>query len=117
MHDVMPRFRPMTGETWRDPYPLYRELRDHDPVHHVPDGDYWVLSRFDHVFDAARDTTRFSSAQGLPFFYDALVTAGLDEVRPMVFLDPPDHTDFRRLVAKGFTPRHVAEIEPSVREF
>jgi cytochrome P450 len=76
-----------------------------------------VLSRFRHVFDAARDTERFSSAQGLTFVYDDVAAAGLDAVRPMVFLDPPDHTEFRRLVAKGFTPRQVAEIEPAVRSF
>ena len=111
------RFVPRTGEGWRDPFPMYRDLRDRDPVHHVEAGDHWVLSRFRHVFDAARDTERFSSAQGLTFLYDDVAAAGLDAVRPMVFLDPPDHTEFRRLVAKGFTPRQVAEIEPAVRAF
>jgi cytochrome P450 family 130 len=96
---------------------MYRELLDHDPVHHVEAGAYWVISRFRDVFDAARDTERFSSAQGLTYFYDDVATAGLDAIRPMVFLDPPDHTEFRRLVAKGFTPRQVAEIEPAVRAF
>ena len=111
------RFVPRTGEGWRDPFPMYRDLRDQDPVHHAEGGDHWVLSRFRHVFDAARDTERFSSAQGLTFLYDDVAAAGLDAVRPMVFLDPPDHTEFRRLVAKGFTPRQVAEIEPAVRAF
>ncbi len=23
------------GESWRDPFTMYRALRDHDPVHHV----------------------------------------------------------------------------------
>lgn len=111
------RFEPRTEEGWRDPFTMYRELRDLDPVHHVERGDYWVLSRYRHVFDAARDTDRFSSAQGLTHLYDDVATAGLDTVRPMVFLDPPEHTEFRRLVAKGFTPRQVAEIEPAVRAF
>ncbi len=31
--------------------------------------------------------------------------------------DPPVHTAFRRLVARGFTPRQVAELEPAVRTF
>lgn len=110
-------FVPRTGEGWRDPHPMYRRLRDHDPVHHVEAGDYWVLSRFRDVFDAARDTGRFSSAQGLTHLYDDVATAGLSAARPMVFLDPPDHTEFRRLVAQGFTPRQVAEIEPAVRTF
>ena len=96
---------------------MYAALRDHDPVHHVEAGDYWVLSRFADVFAAARDTTTFSSAQGLTFEYGEREKAGLAEADPMVMMDPPVHTAFRRLVGKGFTPRHVTEIEPAVRSF
>jgi cytochrome P450 len=110
-------FRTRSGEQWRDPWGDYRWLREHDPVHHVVDGDYWVLSRFEDVFSAARDTARFSSAQGLTHLYDDVAAAGLGEATPMVFMDPPEHTEFRRLVAKGFTPRQVAEVEPDVRRF
>jgi len=96
---------------------MYAALRDHDPVHHVADGDYWVLSRFDDVFAAARDTDRFSSAQGLTFSYDDMAFAGLEEARPIVMMDPPAHTEFRRLVSRAFTPRSVAALEPTVRSF
>lgn len=110
-------FVPRSAETWRDPYPMYAALRDTDPVHHVDHGDYFVLSRFADVFAAARDTATFSSAQGLTFHYGDIDTAGLAEARPMVMLDPPEHTEFRRLVARGFTPRRVAGLEPAVRTF
>ena len=98
---------------------MYRALRDLDPAHRVEAaaGDYWVLSRFDDVFAAARDTERFSSAQGLTFSYDDMAFAGLEEARPIVMMDPPQHTDFRRLVARAFTPRAVAALEPVVRAF
>ena len=35
----------------------------------------------------------------------------------MVMLDPPDHTAFRKLVSRGFTPRAVRDIEPEVRAY
>ena len=92
-------------------------MRDRDPVHHVDDGDYWVLSRHADVFAAARDTETFSSAKGLTFLYGDVERLGIDTARPMVMMDPPDHTAFRRLVARGFTPRQVASIEPAVRSF
>jgi cytochrome P450 len=96
---------------------MYAALRDHDPVHHVADGDYWVLSRFADVLAAARDTITFSSAQGLTFTYDDMRKSGLGDAAPIVMLDPPEHTAFRRLVSRGFTPRQVTEIEPAVRSF
>ncbi|HEV7761558.1 MAG TPA: cytochrome P450 [Acidimicrobiales bacterium] len=116
---VEPVFVPRSGETWRDVWPMYAALRDHDPVHHVPRGDYWVLSRFADVFAAARDTATFSSAEGLTFSYGERERIGLTaaDAAPMVMLDPPDHTAFRRLVARGFTPRQVATVEPEVRAF
>ena len=103
-------YRPFGRATWRDPYPLYRRLRDEDPVHRSP-GDYWVLTRFQHVFDAARDTATFSSAHGLTF-EDESANLG---VRTMVFMDPPEHTRYRRLVSRGFTPRRVDTLEPALR--
>jgi cytochrome P450 len=112
-----PSFVPCSRESWRAPWGMYAELRDHDPVHHVGAGDYWVLTRFADVFAAARDTTTFSSAEGLTFEYDERHKAGLEEAAPMVMMDPPEHTAFRRLVGRGFTPRHVTEIEPAVRSF
>ena len=49
------RFVPRTRESWRDPFTMYRALRQHDPVHHVEQGDYWVLSRYADIFAAVRD--------------------------------------------------------------
>jgi cytochrome P450 family 130 len=113
-------YRPATAETWASPWEMYADLRDHDPVHHVqrPDGrDYHVLSRHADVLDAAVDTATYSSAQGLTVEYDELETIGLADNRPLVMLDPPDHTAFRKLVARGFTPRAVTTLEPLVRAF
>src|SRR5260221_3607662 len=96
---------------------MYAALRDDDPVHHVDEGDYWVLSRFADVWRAARDTETYSSADGLTTTYGERERIGLDEAAPMVMMDPPEHTAFRRLVAKGFTPRHVDLLEHDVRAF
>lgn len=118
MSTVVTGFVPAGGEAWRNVSEMYRDLRDNDPVHHVQDGDYWVLSRFDDIFDAARDTSTFSSAQGLTFNYGEREKAGLDaDAAPIVMMDPPEHTKFRRLISRGFTPRAVNEIEGDVRQF
>ena len=101
---------------------MYRALRDHDPVHHVvphggPDRDYYVLSRHADVWAAARDHETFSSAEGLTVNYGELDLIGLRDNPPFVMQDPPVHTEFRKLVSRGFTPRQVEAVEPKVREF
>ncbi|MDT5349173.1 MAG: cytochrome family [Mycobacterium sp.] len=121
-HDASPKFELATAETWANPWPMYRALRDHDPVHHVvppkhPDDDYYVLSRHADVWSAARDHETFSSAQGLTVNYSDLEMIGLQDNPPMVMQDPPVHTQFRKLVSRGFTPRQVEAVEPKVREF
>lgn len=114
---LRPAFEPCSGAFWAEPWPMYRALRDHDPVHHVGLGDYWVLTRHAHVQDAARDHATFSSAHGLTTEYGELERIGLVDNPPMVMTDPPVHTDFRKLVSRGFTPRQVESIEPFVADF
>ena len=112
------RFEPRGGESWRDPFTMYEALRDHDPVHHVDNGegrDYWVLSRFAHVFDAVVDASTFSSASGLTFSYGEMGRLGLEA--PIVMMDPPDHTALRKLIIKRMTPQQVKALAPMLREF
>ena len=121
-HDLPVKFQLATADTWPNPWPMYRALRDHDPVHHVvppkhPEHDYYVLSRHADVWAAARDHETYSSAQGLTVNYDDLKLIGLQDNPPFVMQDPPVHTEFRKLVSRGFTPRQVEAVEPKVREF
>jgi len=115
-------FELCSGPTWQEPWPMYAALRAHDPVHHVvplgaPAHDYYVLSRHEDVWAAVRDHETFSSAAGLTVHYDELERIGLADNPPMVMTDPPVHTDFRKLVSRGFTPRQVESVEPAVRAF
>ncbi len=107
------------GGQWRDPWPAYRRLRDEAPVHHQVDerhGEFWVLSRFADVRDAARDTVTFSSAQGLTPDPDSMAMFE-GRAAPIVMMDPPEHTAMRRRVSRPMTPRAVAGIGPAVRDF
>jgi cytochrome P450 len=117
--ESQPRFEPGGGEAWRDPFSMYRELRDHDPVHHVTpesgEGDYWVPSRFADVFAAAIDAGTFSSADGLTFTYGEREKLAIEA--PIVMMDPPEHTALRKLAIKRFTPRQVQALAPMLREF
>jgi cytochrome P450 family 130 len=121
-HRTPARFQLATADTWPNPWPMYQALRDKDPVHHVvpedsPNHDYWVLSRHADIWNAARDNETFSSAQGLTVNYGELEMIGLADNPPFVMQDPPTHTEFRKLVSRGFTPRQVEAVEPAVQQF
>ena len=107
------------GEAWRDPYSSYKFLRDNDPVHlvqHPTYGDFWVLTRFNDVFDAVRNPEVFCSSQGLTPDKNAM-EAFEKSAAPIVMMDPPEHTDFRRIVSHLMTPRKVKSSEQQIREF
>lgn len=89
-----------------DPFPTYDLLRDRCPVQ--VGSRSAILLRYDHVRAALADPERFSSNvrdSDNPAFRHS----------PLVFDDPPRHTHVRRLLAKTFTPRRIAEAEPWVR--
>ena len=98
-HNALVLFELATADAWPAPWPMYRALRDHDPVHHVvpakrPGHDYYVLSRHADVWAAARDPETFSSAQGLTVNYGDLEMIGLQDNPPFVMQDPPGTPSF-----------------------
>ncbi len=119
MSDLTANFEPRGGEAWRNPYPMYKALRDHDPLHHVADNgqgeDFWVLSRFDDVSAAASDPETYSSASGLSMSYGEKERIGLES--PIVMMDPPEHTALRKLAIQMFAPAQVRKLEAMIREF
>src|SRR6185295_16604678 len=60
-------FRPDAPEFLADPYPIYRHLRERDPVHWSPRLKAWVLTRYDDVKSVLLDRT-ISSDRMRPFF-------------------------------------------------
>jgi len=97
-----------------DPHPIWKQLRDEAPVYYNAEHDFYALSRFDDVLAAHLDPTRFSSAHTtvLELMEPEI---GTYEQSLMIFMDPPQHTNFRKLVSRAFTPRRIADLEPRVR--
>jgi len=104
-------FDPFDYGFHRDPYPTYRWLRDDAPLYHNERMDFWALSRFDDVLDGLHDPATYTSTEGVAIEHtDAAI-------KSMIELDPPEHTQMRKLIARRFTPRRIAELEPRIREW
>jgi cytochrome P450 len=106
----MPYYDPTDWDTQIDPYPIYARLREEAPVYHNEKLGFYALSRFEDVWDAHLDHQTFSSTMG------PSLEGGIKSVPMMIIMDPPEHTRVRQLVSKVFTPRRVAELEPTVRQ-
>jgi cytochrome P450 len=93
-----------------DPHPVWRRLREEQPLYWNERYEFWALSRFEDVWAAYHDTTTFSSTHGVQLeTLDAPV-----EHPSMIFMDPPEHDRLRQLVSRAFTPRRMRELEASV---
>src|SRR5690242_16695216 len=98
-----------------DPHPIWKRLRDEAPVYYNEKFDFYALSRFDDVLAAHLDPATYSSAHTTVL---EIMTPEPDPLAQsmMIFMDPPAHTRYRKLVSRAFTPRHMAAVEPRIRE-
>jgi len=102
-----------------DPYPLYRSLREHDPVLWDPPLHAWVVTSYSgvkevlHKFSADRTPTPEQlNAMGMR----ALEPVSQVMVRQMLFMDAPAHTRMRGLCASAFTSRSVDSLRDHIQD-
>lgn len=101
-----------------DPIPLYRRLREHDPVHWDPFMHTWLVTGY---ADAVAVLRTFS-ADRTPR-PEQLDRAGLGALAPisrvmsrqMLFMDPPGHTRLQRMCAGAFTPRRIEQLRGRIQ--
>ena len=113
-------FRPDSPDFLRDPFPIYRRLREQDPVHWSPRLKSWVLTRYDDVRQVLLDR-EVSSDRMRPYFATlpgAEAARIADIIRYlstwMVFRDPPEHTRLRRLTSKVFHLQSMNAMRPTI---
>jgi cytochrome P450 len=106
-----PLFNPFEPGFAEDPYPAYRKLRQAEPMHESPIG-VWLISGYAEVMAVLRSQLSVDPCN----IQDGPFSVRLIEGRALSMLDrdPPDHTRLRSLVAKVFTRRSIAALEPLV---
>jgi cytochrome P450 len=106
--------RRLPAKFYRDPYPVYRALREREPIKHMPDGSLF-LSAYDDLVAVYKDTGLFSSdkrEEFRPKYGDAPLYE--HHTTSLVFNDPPLHTRVRKLIAGALTPRAIADLAPDL---
>jgi hypothetical protein len=106
--------------TVHDPFPAYRWLRDHEPVHWSPSLSAWAVTRYADVLEIFARPARFSSDRfrKLDDRYasrrPAVQVVGRILAQWFVFRDPPDHDRLRALLQKSFRPRTLEASRESI---
>lgn len=104
-----------------DPYPLYQELREKDPIHWCESLGCWLGFRYDDAFAALTNPHLLVGRRGL---YDGVMTAeNRVKGNPLVeHIDmwlqnqnAPRHARLRKLAGVAFTPRMVKGLAPRIQ--
>jgi cholest-4-en-3-one 26-monooxygenase len=105
----------------------FEHLRRHAPIAHHPEPDgpgFYVFSRHADVVAIGKDAAHFSSdvpggnITGLmePSPEQTALLEGSGGGQSMICMDPPQHTRYRRLVNRGFTPMMIRQLEQTIEE-
>jgi len=108
-----------------DPYSVFAQMRERDPVLRQAglDGEtpIWFVTRHEDVAAVLLDDERFVRDHRLAFTpeeLDAMPVSGIPEAieNHMLNRDGADHRRLRRLVSKAFTPKMVEQLRPRIQE-
>ncbi|MCF6387342.1 cytochrome P450 [Mycobacterium sp. MBM] len=103
---------PYSTELDKNPYPVWKRLRDEFPVYRNEEYDFWALSRFADVQAASNDPKTFSSSRGTVLEY---MGNDYGAMEVLIFMDPPSHSALRALVSRAFTPKRTLEMNDRIR--
>jgi cytochrome P450 len=104
------------------PIEAFRAIREKPGLYWQPTpistmhGGYWAVTRFADILAIEKDLESFSSTRGAA--YPMMSTGPMQgpSADSLMLTDPPRHTRLRKVAAKGFGPRVVANFEPWIRE-
>ena len=108
-------YDPYDFEIDADPYPVWRRMREEQPLYYNEKHDFFALSRFDDVKQGLSDWDTYRSGKGSILELiraDVALPPGL-----ILFEDPPIHDVHRSLLTRVFTPRRMLALESKVRSF
>lgn len=116
--------QPLSREYLSCPFATDDVLRRQEPVPHADDEDAWLITRYEDVQAALRNTEDFSNRFGRVLrSHDRLSPEALEIIAEgwgpkdtLFTVDPPEHRRFRSLVSKAFNARRVAHMEGYIRE-
>ena len=110
---VSMEYDPFAENFYDDAPRVYKWMRDETPVYYSQKGGFWALSRYKDVRAAAKDAQTFLSFEGIDIDDTAKEQSGQGFLPD---IDPPRHTELRKIVQPDFLRGRIAVLEESVRQ-
>jgi cytochrome P450 len=114
--------RPLSSTYLANPYETYKRLRTEKPAFFDEELNMWVITRYNDIQEAFKDSATFSNALTVSPIFSVCPHASqvLSELSggSMVSLDPPNHTRVRKAISAVFpmTIQKAQQYEPMVRD-
>jgi len=89
----------------------------HSPTEHTPDGEgFWSVASYAETLAVLKDPVTFSSVTGGDRPFGGTLLQDLSIAGQVLnMMDDPRHTQIRRLVSSGLTPRMISSVEDDLR--
>ena len=89
----------------------------HRPTEHTPDGEgFWSVASYAETLAVLKDPVTFSSVTGGDRPFGGTLLQDLSIAGQVLnMMDDPRHTQIRRLVSSGLTPRMISSVEDDLR--
>ena len=89
----------------------------HSPTEHTPDGEgFWSVATYAETLAVLKDPVTFSSVTGGDRPFGGTLLQDLSIAGQVLnMMDDPRHTQIRRLVSSGLTPRMISSVEDDLR--
>jgi cytochrome P450 len=111
----------LTPSYFNNPYSAYKYMHESAPVFWSKKVNAWIVSPFLEVEEGlhgeqliAKGRIAAAASHFTPEEREQYPVSQWTLNRYMNFQDPPDHTRFRRLISKSFTPRSISAMEPKI---
>ncbi len=111
--------------TQDDPFEAYDELRQHCPVYKLPETGLFMVTRYEDVREVLTTSSVFSSRPGAgagganeasKAHAAVFSEKGWVKARTLQRTDPPEHTQYRKILGRVFTNRTVERMRPRLEE-
>lgn len=89
----------------------------HEPTEHTPDGEgFWSVAGYAETLAVLRDPETYSSVTGGTRPFGGTLLQDLSVAGQVLnMMDDPKHSQLRRLVSSGLTPRMIRRVEDDLR--